>query len=92
MATLIELSGDAGPLFKLGALEANRQEFRCIYMSERLKAWLENELPHLQATWQTELSCRDQVVDLTEMFCAGEELNSTTQFHALRPMPTAYGS
>jgi hypothetical protein len=85
MATLLELSSDAGPLFKLDALEANRQEFRCIYISQRLRAWMENDLPRLTATWQTELSCQEQVVDLTEMFCAGDELDSTTQFHALRP-------
>jgi len=85
MATLLDLAGPHGPLFKLDALDANTQEFRCIYLSERLKNWMENDLPQLQATWQTEISCRDQVVDLTEMFCAGEELDSSTQFHALRP-------
>jgi hypothetical protein len=85
MATLLELSGDAGPLFRLDALEVNRQEFRCIYMSERLKVWIENDLPGLRATWETELSCQEQVVELTEMFCAGDELDSNTQFHALHP-------
>jgi hypothetical protein len=85
MATLIELSGDNGPLFKLDALERHQQAFRCIYISEKLKAWMEKDLPVLKATWQTELSCKEQVVDLTEMFCAGDELDSTTQFHALRP-------
>jgi len=56
-----------------------------MYLSARLKTWMEYDLPRLQATWQTEISCQEQVVDLTEMFCAGDELDSTTQFHALRP-------
>jgi hypothetical protein len=46
---------------------------------------MEDDLPRLAATWQTELTCQEQVVDLTEMFCAGDELDSTTQFHVLRP-------
>lgn len=85
MATLIELSGNAGPLFKLDALEANQQEFRCIYLSQKLKDWMHNDLPRLQATWQTELTCQEQVAELVQGFCAGDELDSSTQFHALRP-------
>lgn len=86
MATLIELSGANGPLFKLEALEAHQQEFRCIYLSEKLRAWMDTDLPILQATWQTELTCQEQVVELVEMFCAGDQLDSTTQFHVLRPV------
>jgi hypothetical protein len=85
MATLLELAGPTGPLFKLDVLDAHQQEFRCIYMSEKLKNWVANDLQTLAATWETEISCRDQVFELTEMFCAGDELDSTTQFHALRP-------
>jgi hypothetical protein len=85
MATLLDLSGAAGPLFKLDALEANQQEFRCVYLSEKLKNWMANDLPKLKATWQTELTCEEQVSELLESFCAGEPLDSSTQFHALRP-------
>ena|SRR5689334_3718519 len=86
MATLLELSGDAGPLYRLDALDANQQAFRCIYLSQKLKSWMENDLPALQATWTTELSCQEQVAELVEMFCAGEELDAGKQFHALRPI------
>jgi hypothetical protein len=86
MATVIELSGNAGLLFKLDALEANQQEFRCIYLSEKLKNWMNDVLPQLQATWQTELTCQEQVGALVESFCAGDELDSSTQFRALRPI------
>jgi hypothetical protein len=86
MATLIGLSGANGPLFKLEALEPTQQEFRCIYLSEKLKNWMSNDLPGLAATWQTEITCLEQVAELTETFCAGDELDATTQFHALRPV------
>src|SRR5579872_1804666 len=86
MATLIDLSGPTGPLFKLDALEASQQEFRCIYLSKKLQNWMVNDLPNLQATWQTELTCQEQVLELMEMFCAGDPLDSSTQFHALRPI------
>jgi hypothetical protein len=86
MATLLGLSGPGGPLFKLGALGLNEQEFRCLYLSLKLKLWMENELPALLATWQTELSCLEQVDALTSEFCAGETLSHGPQFHALKPI------
>lgn len=86
MATLLDLSGADGPLFKLDVLEGNQQEFRCIYLSEKLKTWMVEVLPSLKATWETEISCEEQVVDLTEIFCSGEPLNYGAQFHVLRPI------
>jgi hypothetical protein len=86
MATLLHLSGPGGPLFKLDALGPGEQQFRCLYLSLKLKLWMENELPSLQATWETELTCLEQVVDLTDTFCAGESLNYNQQFHIVRPI------
>jgi hypothetical protein len=86
MATLLDLSGPGGSLFKLDALEPNEQEFRCLYLSLKLKLWMENELPALTATWQTELSCLEQVAALTSEFCAGETLYYGPQFHCLHPL------
>jgi hypothetical protein len=86
MATPLNLSGPGGSLFKLNALGPTEQEFRCFYLSPKLKLWLENDLPLLKATWQTELSCLEQVDALTYEFCAGEPLNFGSQFKALRPI------
>ena len=72
-------------MFKLNALEQNEQEFRCLYVSLKLKLWMENELPALTSTWNTELSCLEQVDALTGEFCAGETLIHGPQFHALKP-------
>jgi len=85
MATLLHLAGETGPLFSLDVLEPNQQAFRCVYASEKFKDWLENVLPTLQSVWQTELTCEEQVGELLETFCSGDELDSSKQFHVLRP-------
>jgi hypothetical protein len=46
---------------------------------------MENELPALTSTWNTELSCLEQVDALTGESCAGETLIHGPQFHALKP-------
>lgn len=86
MATLLNLSGEHGPLVKLDALGPTEQELRCIYLSLKLKSWIENDLPGLQSTWTTELSCLEQVDALTYEFASGEALDVGSQFKVLRPV------
>lgn len=86
MATLLSLSGNDGPLFKADVLEQDQQEFRCLYLSDKLKNWIEKDLPSLKATWETEISCKEQVVELLELYCSGEPLNYEEQFHIVRPI------
>ena len=86
MATPLGLSGRDGPLFKVDVLEQDQQEFRCLYLSDKLKNWVEKDLPSLKATWETEISCKEQVVELLELYCSGEPLNYEEQFHIVRPI------
>jgi len=57
-----------------------------LYLSLKLKLWVENDLPALPATWQTEVSCLEQVDALTNEFCVGETLSHGPQFHAIKPI------
>lgn len=58
---------------------------RLIYASDRLKTWLENDLPRLASTWKIEMSPAEQAVDLIELFCSGEELHVEHHFKCLQP-------
>jgi len=83
MATLIELD-DTGIVFKLDPqLEPNEQEWRCIYLSPRLRDWIRDTLPNLKATWESEIDCTQQLDALVEVFCSGERLYYATQFHPI---------
>ena len=83
MATLLELN-HAQALFKLDPqLEPNEQEWRAIYLSPRLLDWLRDVLPTLKATWESEIDCVQQLDGLVEVFCSGETLCYTSQFHPI---------
>ena len=87
MATLVELAGPDGPVEKLDvALEDDQQEFREIYISQRLKAQLSNDLPTMASLWGVEQQSPLQQVDArTAAFVAGEPLSFDTQFNVLKP-------
>lgn len=84
MATVLELEA-AGSLFKLDPdLQQGIQELRCIYVSPRLKTWIENDLPNLESTWKVELTPQEQLqAFVEEVFCPGEPL--TYEWH-FRPI------
>jgi hypothetical protein len=84
MATVLELEA-AGNLFRLDPdLEPGVQELRCIYVSPRLKTWIENDLPTLESTWKIEVSPQEQLqAFLEEDFCPGEPLTYDWQFKPL---------
>lgn len=82
MATVIDLD-HRGELFKLDALEDGERYHRRIFVSPNLHNWLTNVLPTLESSWGIELSPLEQVVALTEIFCAGERLTYETQFKPL---------
>jgi hypothetical protein len=82
MATPIELDR-RGALFKLDALEQGQQEFREFYASPALHKWLNDVLPAMATSWETELTPAEQFVALSEIFCAGERLTYGLQFKPL---------
>lgn len=83
MATVLEL-GDAQLLFKLDPeLEPQEQEWRCIYLSPRLRAWIGDELPTLEAKWESEIDCVQQLDAFVEVYCSGERLNLPEHLHPI---------
>src|ERR1700687_3508341 len=86
MATLLDLER-ANVLSKLDPeLEPGAQEFRRIYASPKLQAWLEGEMPALVSTWNLELSPLEQLDAFDEIFCSGETLSFGRQFNPLNPI------
>lgn len=84
MATLSALD-DRGELHRLDpGLPARVQEERIVYLSERMRRWIEEKLPDLGSTWNIETSPLEQFVELVETFCSGKELAYEQRFHALR--------
>ena len=85
MATIANLSGDGGPLIRLDAgLTPPNQEVRAIYMSARVKRWIEEELPALEPKWVTELSPAEQLFIRVQDFCSGEAIAIGFHLKALR--------
>ncbi len=84
MATVLELDA-AGSLFRFDPdLEQGIQELRCIYVSPRLKRWIDNDLPTLESTWKIELSPQEQFqAFFEEVFCPGEPLTYDWHFKPL---------
>lgn len=74
IATLLDLIL-ANALFKLDAgLETPSQEYRSVYTSPKLKAWMQGDLLGLESTWKLEVSPAEQLAELVEHFCSGEPL------------------
>ena len=84
MATPIDLER-TGELFKLDPdLGVGKQEFRTIYVSPRLRKWIESDLPHFESTWNVELSPIEQLqAFVEEVFCPGATLTFGQQFKPL---------
>jgi hypothetical protein len=86
MATVLGLaSGDAPSLFKLDpGFERGEEECRCFFASEKLKVWIENELPELASPLGVQLTPQQQLFALTEIYCSGETLTFGDHIKPLR--------
>src|SRR5258708_3635038 len=83
MATLIELER-RGVLTKLDPeLDVPQQEFRCIYLGPKLRAWIEDVLPALESDRGIETPPVGQFDELMSVFCSGETLTYDWQFKPL---------
>jgi len=83
MATIQQLC-DAGRLFKLDCvLDDEQQEFRTIYLSERLRNWLAVTLPTLGSTWKLETLPEQQLDALLNVYGSGETLTFDWHFKPL---------
>jgi hypothetical protein len=86
MATVPQLC-EEGRLVKLDCgLEDDEQEFRAIYMSGRLKDWIEQILPTLGSTWDIETSPLQQLDALLWVFGSGDILTFDWQFKPLNAL------
>ena len=71
MATAMVLE-NAGLIHKFDpALEPDEQEFRLLYASDRLRGWLENDLPAVTSQFNIELSPLEQFDAFVATYAAG---------------------
>jgi hypothetical protein len=86
MATLLDLAGGRAPvLFKLDpGFEDGSQEFRCILASQKLKIWIEQELPNLVSPLGIQISPQEQLFALVDVFYSDETLTYGGHFKPLR--------
>jgi hypothetical protein len=83
MATLSELDR-RGDLHRLDpALPGGVLEERMVYLSDRMRLWIENTLPGLGSTWNIEVEPIEQLDQFTAAFCEGRELTYERQFNPL---------
>lgn len=83
MATLSQLD-QAGAVHKLDpGLPETTQPERMVYISPRVRKWIEEKLPDQGSTWNIEETPQEQLVALTEAFCRGDELAYDHQFKTL---------
>lgn len=79
MATILDLV-ERGHLIKLDAgLSWREQEQRCIYVTPRVRAWLEEELPGKVSSWGIEVPPIEQLDTILRNYCAGYELTFDRQ-------------
>src|SRR5262245_10317967 len=84
MATLLDLQA-RDQLFKLDpSLDPSEQEWRMIYTSPQLRAWIEDDLDGLISTWKLEASPSQQLDALVEEFCSGVTLYYGQQFKPIQ--------
>lgn len=58
---------------------------RIIYVTKRLAKWIEDKLPQEASTWQIEVSPLEQLAEMFDSFCRGDELAVDRSFRCLRP-------
>lgn len=87
MATIIQLTlPPEEKLVKLEAqLEAREQEFRAIYVSQKLRERLCNDLPAWRSQWNLSETPQEQVSALVSRFISGEGLIFDYNFNVLHP-------
>jgi hypothetical protein len=86
MATIVELATPSGALVKLDiGLDDDQQEFREIYISQKLAGQFVNVLPAMPSKHDLKEQSPQQQVDArTAQFVAGEPLAFDTHFNVLR--------
>jgi len=84
MATLIELERNGVLTLLDPGLGSREQEERRIYLSKRALEWLQNKLPQVGATWNTEVSPTEQLDALFYLFCSGQTITYDWRFKPLR--------
>lgn len=83
MATLWELR-EQGKLFRLDpGLPDGELENRPVYLSPKLKDWMEKTLPGLESDWDAELTPAEELAQLFETFCGGTTLSFDKDFKPL---------
>lgn len=85
MATLLDLAqGSPPPLVRYDPqFERSQQEFRCLFASQRLQAWIAQTLPGMASRLGLELSPQEQVVALLDLFCSDDPLTIDQHFKPL---------
>ena len=74
MATVLRVAG-RGDLQRYDpGLPSDRQEFRCLYGSQRFVKWVIERLPGLGSTWNIELTPQEQFVAPMEIYASGDVL------------------
>jgi hypothetical protein len=84
MATLKELETD-DVLHNLAPSDDAPAPERLFYASDRLRKWLNESLPAMASDWDLEITPIEQVGDLIDVFCGGNELAVETMFKCLNP-------
>ena len=87
MATASQLE-NAGTIHKYDpALDDDEQEWRLLWASSKLKAWVENDLPELSSQWRVETGPLEQFDALTTVYASGLPLVFEQQFKPFQPRP-----
>lgn len=82
MATLIELDGVGAIHWLDPVVEDWEDEWRSIFVSPRLRAWIETILPTLESSWVEETPA-EQLDALISQFALGEPLTYSWHFKPL---------
>lgn len=85
MATLAQLVDDDSLIGLDPGLAPGVQPERLVYLAPRMVEWLAEKLPELASDRFLEITPEEQVSDLFERFCSGEELMVGTAFKILHP-------
>lgn len=83
MATLIALDAVDAVSRLDPELPPREQELRRIYVSPKLRLWIEVELGGLVSDWNLQLTPEEQLAEYFEVFCSGSPI---TVEHQLKPI------